>query len=88
VDDDGISDHLGWGKPNQRPIEWVEEGGLDVSDKRDPHEEIRVPKREIAGAQRLGGIGPIGIEISEDIQAHQDEIGESYLPKENQCQSP
>jgi hypothetical protein len=47
---------------------------------------MRIPQRQSPLAQRLGGVGFVGIKIKKNIDAAEYQIGEQYFPEENQRQ--
>jgi len=76
----GKFNRLRWGKPNQeQPVDPVEEGELDVGQKRTAHEKVRIPKRDSPFLYSLCRQMPVGVKIGEKVQPSQDAVSEEKL---------
>ena len=86
VDGDRPRYQLGRRQPGKGPVERVEHGRLRVGQVGYAQKEVGVPQRQASLSQRLGGIGPVGIEIGVGIATREDAVGERDVAVGRQAQ--
>ena len=71
-------------QPAQRPVQGIKRRRLRIGKKWRTHEDVRVPERNAARAQRGGCIVAVGIEVVENVAAGQYPIRKQESVEEKQ----
>ncbi len=87
VNDDGPGVGGGHAEQIEQPRQRVENRRLDVRQERHATKDARVPERQAALSNGLRGVGPVGVEVLQDVQATHGLSQKQQFPEEacDQC---
>ncbi len=77
---------VGWEKEPEGPVEGVEDSRLAVRQKRDAHKQVRIPERQPSSPKCPRRLGPVRVEIGEEVPSGDHPSGQTDVPEGQQEQ--